>query len=73
MIFKNDKIYTVAKWCVTVVLPALLACYIAISKVWGWPYSEEIAATAAAVIACLATILGIGSMRYAKLNDTNEA
>ena len=45
MIIKNDKLYDILKWVVTVVLPALTALWLGLSKVWGFPYAEEIGAT----------------------------
>lgn len=65
MIF-NSKIYDVLKWCFSVFLPALTALYLSLASIWGWPYSEAIGASAAAVIAFGCAILGISSINYHK-------
>lgn len=74
MIIKNDKLYDVLKWVVTVVLPALTALWLGLAKVWGFPYAEEIGATLALITTFCGALLGIGSIKYKLLNsDKNEA
>lgn len=62
----SSKTYDVLKWLFSVFLPALTALYLTLSNIWGWPYSEAIGASAAAVIAFGCTILGISSINYHK-------
>lgn len=69
MIFKNEKIYTILKWVATVGLPAVTALWLGLSKVWGFPFAEEIGATLALVTTFLGALLGIGSIRYQLLNS----
>lgn len=74
MIINNDKLYTILKWIATVGLPAVTALWLGLSKVWGFPFAEEIGATLALVTTFLGALLGIGSIRYQKLNsDKNDA
>lgn len=74
MIINNDKLYTVLKWIATVGLPAITALWLGLSKVWGFPFAEEIGATLALVTTFLGALLGIGSIRYQLLNsDKNDA
>lgn len=62
----NDRVYDILKWVVIVVIPALATAYVALSGIWGWPYADEIAKTAAAVCALLGALLGISTAQYNK-------
>lgn len=74
MIIKNDKLYDVLKWVATVGLPAITALWLGLSKVWGFPFAEEIGATLALITTFLGALLGIGSIKYHLLNsEKNEA
>ena len=66
MIFKNNKVYDVLKWITTVALPAVTAFYLALASIWGWPYSEQIGASLAALTAFCAAMLGVSSIQYKK-------
>ena len=68
MIFNNSKVYDVLKWIATVALPAITMLWLALAKVWGFPYSEAIGATLAAITTFLGALLGISSIQYAKQN-----
>lgn len=69
MIFKDSKVYDVLKWIVTVALPALTMLWLALANVWGFPYAEAIGATLAAITTFLGALLGISSIKYARLNS----
>lgn len=74
MIIKNDKLYDVLKWITTVFLPAFIALWLGLSKVWGFPLAEEIGATLALIDTFLGALLGIGSIKYKLLNsEKNDA
>ena len=60
----RNKIYDVLKYITLFFLPAVSVLYVSLAGVWGWPLSDEIAGTIAAVIAFLATVLGISSVHY---------
>jgi len=68
MIFKNSKVYDTLKWIGGVVLPALATLWLGLAKLWGFPYSYEIAGTITLVDAFLGALLGISSITYAKAN-----
>lgn len=70
MIFKDSKVYDVIKWIVTVGLPALTMLWLALANIWGFPYAEAIGATLAAIETFLGALLGISSIKYARLNST---
>ena len=62
----SNKTFDVLKWCITVFLPAITALYLTLANIWGWPYSEAIGASLAAVITFGSTLLGISSINYRK-------
>lgn len=62
----NDKVYDVLKWLTMIVIPALATAYVGLAAVWGWPYSDEIAKSAAVVCTLLGALLGISTVQYNK-------
>lgn len=72
MIFRNSKVYDISKWVTTVALPACTAFYLALASIWGWPYSQEIGASLAALTAFCAALLGISSIQYKKMEDNSN-
>lgn len=66
MILPN-KVYDVLKWIAQIVLPALAALYFGLSRIWAWPYGEEIVGTITVVDAFLGALLGISTAQYHKL------
>lgn len=70
MIFKDSKVYDIIKWITTVGLPALTMLWLALANIWGFPYAEAIGATLAAITTFLGALLGISSIKYARLNST---
>ena len=69
MLFKNTKVYDVLKYMQRIALPALAALYVALAKIWAWPYSAEIAGTIAAVVTFMGAVLEISSAEYHKQED----
>lgn len=61
-----DKVYDVLKWITLVVIPALATAYVGLAAVWGWPYADEIAKTAAVICALLGALLGVSTAEYRK-------
>ena len=45
----SNKVYDILKWICMILLPAAIALYAALSATWGWPNSEQIVATMAAI------------------------
>ena len=64
----SNKAYDIIKWVFTVVLPALTTLYVTLAMIWGWSYTEQIAATMTAIITCGCALLNISSVNYQKLN-----
>ena len=60
----NNKVYDVLKWVALVCLPALGALYFGLSKIWGFPYGEEIVGTISVVDTFLGALLGISTIQY---------
>ena len=62
----SNKLYDVLRVLAGIILPAIAAFYVAISKIWGLPYAQEIAGTIAAVVALIESLLKISSVNYWK-------
>lgn len=62
----NNKTYDFLKWIAQILLPALGTLYMALAKVWGFPYSTEIVGTITAVDLFLGAVLGISTSNYRK-------
>ena len=61
-----DKVYDILKWVTMIVIPALATAYVGLASVWGWPFADEIAKTAAVVCTLLGALLGISTAQYNK-------
>jgi len=68
----NDKVYDILKWVTMIVIPALATAYVGLAAVWGWPYADEIAKTAAVVCTLLGALLGISTAQYNKTLPMEE-
>jgi TRAP-type C4-dicarboxylate transport system permease small subunit len=64
-----DKLYDILKWVTMIVIPALATAYVGLATVWGWPFADEIAKTAAVVCTLLGALLGISTAQYNKDNQ----
>lgn len=62
----SNKVYDALKWIAQYLLPAAGALYLALAKIWGLPYGEEIIGTISAVDVFLGVLLGISSASYNK-------
>ena len=60
----SNKLYDILKDVTTIVLPAISIFYVAMSKIWGWPYPAEISGTIAAAITFLGSLLKISTNKY---------
>lgn len=65
-----DKVYDVAKWIAMVLFPIVIVMYSALAQTWGWPDSDKIIATLAAINAALGGILGVSSAQYYKKTNS---
>ena len=61
-----DKLYDILKWVTMIVIPALATAYVGFAGIWGWPFADEIAKTAAVVCTMLGALLGISTAEYNK-------
>ena len=62
----SNKMYDVLKWITMIAIPALATAYVGLSGVWGWPYADEVAKTAAVICTLLGALLGISTAQYNK-------
>lgn len=62
----SNKVYDVLKFVAQILLPALGSLYLGLSKIWGFPYGEEIVGTLTAVDLFLGAVLGLSSAQYYK-------
>ena len=63
-----DKVYDILKWIVMIVIPALATAYVGLAAIWGFPYADEVAKTAAVICTLLGALLGISTAQYNKDN-----
>jgi hypothetical protein len=61
-----DKWYDILKWITMIVIPACATAYVGLAAVWGWPFADEIAKTAAVICTLLGALLGISTAQYNK-------
>ena len=61
-----DKLYDILKWITMIVIPALATASVGLAAVWGWPFADEIAKTAAVICTLLGALLGISTAQYNK-------
>ncbi len=60
----SNKTYDVIKWIAQYFIPAAGTLYAALSKIWGFPYGNEVVGTLSAIDIFLGAILGISSASY---------
>ena len=60
----NCRTYDVLKWVALVLLPAVQVLWLALGKIWGFPYLVEIGATIAAVDVFIGSLLGVSTEAY---------
>lgn len=62
----NDKIYSIIKWLVLVVMPALSVLVSVLGKTYGWSGTDLTVTTLNAVTVFLGAITGVSSVKYVK-------
>lgn len=67
MIFKNNKVYDVLKWCCIVVIPAMITFFGLMGDTLEWSFTQPVVIIASGFNTMLGTILGIGNIRYNKV------
>ena len=69
MIFKDNRIFDALKWSATVGLPALASLTLVVGQIWGLTeWTVPIGATIAAVATFIGALVGVSSIKYAKIN-----
>lgn len=63
MTFSN-KTYDRIKWVAQYFVPALTTLWLALGKIWNFPYTVEIGATLSAIDIFLGALLGISKSNY---------
>lgn len=56
--------YDRLKWVAIIGIPALGTLYFTLSRIWGFPFAEEILGSIMAVDVCLGTLLGLSTRKY---------
>ena len=69
----SNKTYDILKNVALIVLPALATLWLTISKIWGLPYGEEIAATITAIDVFLGALLKVSSRFYEERKRLEES
>lgn len=62
----SNKVYDVMKWIAQYFIPAIGALYFGLSRIWGFPYGEEIVGTLTLIDTFLGAVLGISTVQYNK-------
>lgn len=62
----SNKTYDVLKWVAQILLPAVSVFYLAMSKIWGLPFGDEVVATVTALDLLLGMLLGLSNTMYLK-------
>lgn len=69
----SNKTYDILKWVALVAIPAIEAFWLAVGKVWGFPYLTEIGTTIAAVGLLIAALIGVSSNNYYKAQQDSNS
>ncbi len=62
----SDRLYTILKWLVLVVIPSVTTFYVVIDRLFSWGYAEIVATISAALCTCIGSIVGISTAQYYK-------
>lgn len=68
----KQKLYDNLAWIARYLLPALAALWTALARLWGLPYSAEVAGTLAALAVFLNAVLGLSSVGYWREHEITE-
>lgn len=71
MILKNGT-YDILKYICLKVFPAIEFLWLALGKIWDFPYVTQIGATIAALATALGMLLGISTKNYYKSMEEEE-
>ena len=68
----SDKFFNTIRFLSEVAITAAGACYLALSKIWGWPYGDAVVATCAAVSTFLGIFTELQRMKYNKEKENDD-
>lgn len=68
----TNKTYDILKIVALRVLPALGALYFGLSKIWGFPFGEEVVGTITLIDTALGEMLNISSKKYMEENNEQD-
>ena len=60
----SQQNYEQFKWITLIFLPAVGTLYLALSKLWGFPYGPEVVGTVAAFTAFMGVMLGVTKAKF---------
>ena len=64
LLIMNDKLYHTTKWAVQIAIPAFATLYFTLGGLWGWPNTDEVTGTSAAICTFLGACLGVSTHQY---------
>ena len=62
----SNKTYDVLNQIARIVLPAVIALWLTVGSIWGFPYIEAVGGTLAALNVFLGALLKVSTSRYNK-------
>lgn len=65
----NEKLYDILKLFGRILIPGVATLYAALGAIWGWPCTEAVTASGAAICVFLNSILEYVSQKYHAVND----
>ena len=68
----SDRAYTILKWTIILLLPAIGTAYFALSELYGLPFAKEVQGTCSIIAIFLGTIFSISSAEYNKDDRVRE-
>ena len=73
MVFKNNKVYDVLKWCCIIVIPAMITFFGVVGDTLNWSFTQPVLIISGAFNTMLGTILGIGNIKYKSMAENEDA
>lgn len=67
----SNKVYDILNVIARYILPGLSALYCALAGIWGFPGSEQVVGTVAAVNTFIGVLVGISSHKYNKAQNSD--
>lgn len=68
----SNKFFDTIRFLSEVAITAAGALYLALSKIWGWPYGDAVVGTCAAVSTFLGIFTELQRMKYNKEKENDD-